>query len=132
MNDKPMTLIEAAQIAHADYLAATQGELDEQNQKNIADFLTAARKTAEVRLGATAASLDWTYTSPDDLPADTEEATALLAPGRWDWLRFTVADMGDRVRFELVQACNHCGHEEAHEVDSLQTLGELLAKGGAR
>lgn len=129
MNDRPMTLIEAAQVTYAEFLAATQDQLEEQHQKNVEEFLTAARKTAQVRLGTSAAELDWMYTSPDDLEDDVEEATALLAKGRWDWLRFRVADGGDRVTFELVKQCSACGHEEAHEVTGLVKLGELLTKG---
>lgn len=127
-----MSLIEAASAAYADQLAATQGQLDEQHQKNIVDFLADAQRTAEARLGTSAAELDWMYTSPDDLEDDVEEATAILEKGRWEWLRFRVADMGDRVTFELVRQCSTCSHEEAHEVDNLVRLGELLAKGGER
>jgi hypothetical protein len=133
MNDKPMSLIEVAQISYEEYLASTQDEIDEQHQKNVEEFLTAARKTAQVRFGSVADGLDWMYTSPDDLPDDVEEATALLAKGRMDWLRFRVADEGDRVTFELVHQCSECGHERAHEVDGLVKLGELLAaKDGTR
>lgn len=133
MTDKPMSLIEAAQISYEEHLAADQDALDEQHQKNVEEFLTAARKTAQVRLGSSADGLDWMYTSPDDLPDDVEEAVALLAKGRMDWLRFRVADEGDRVTFELVHQCSECSHERASEVHGLVQLGELLAaKGGTR
>lgn len=127
-----MSLIEAAAAAYADRLAATQGQLDEQHEQEIKNFLNAAQMTAEARLGTVAAGLDWIYTSPDDVEDGVQEATALLEKGRWDWLRFQVSNEGDNVTFELVKQCNHCGHEEAHEVDGLARLGELLAKGGER
>jgi hypothetical protein len=127
-----MSLIEAASAAYADRLAATEGELHELHQKSVNEFLAAARATAKVRLGPEADDLDWTYTSPDDLDEDTEEATAVLAKGRWDWLRYRYDHTTESVDFELVQMCEHCGHEKAYEVDGLAMLGELLAKGGER
>lgn len=132
MTDR-MTLIEAAQITYEEYLDATQDQLDEQHEQQVEAFLGAARATAKVRLGSAADELDWTYTSPDDLPEDVEEATALLAKGRMDWLRFRCADGGENVTLELVKQCSACGHEQANEVTGLVKLGELLAaKGGDR
>lgn len=128
-----MTLIEQAETAYAEFVGATQDESDEHYQKQVESFLTAVRKTAQVRLGSAADELDWMYTSPDDLPDDMEEATALLAKGRMDWLRFRCSADGDSVTFELVKQCGECSHEQADEVTSLTTLGELLAaKGGTR
>lgn len=128
-----MTLIEQAETAYAEFVGATQDEADERHEEQVESFLTAARKTAQVRLGSAADELDWTYTSPDDLPDDMEEATALLAKGRMDWLRFRCSADGDSVTFELVKQCGECGHEQADEVTGLTRLGELLAaKGGNR
>lgn len=129
----PMTLIEQAETAYAEFVGATQDEAGERYGKQVESFLVAARKTAQVRLGSAAGELDWMYTSPDDLPDDMEEATALLAKGRMDWLRFRCSDGGDKVTFELVKQCGECSHEQADEVTGLTRLGELLAaKGGTR
>ena len=128
-----MSLIEQAETAYTEYVGATQDEADERYERQVESFLAAARKTAQVRLGSAADELEWMYTSPDDLPDDIEEATALLAKGRMDWLRLRCWDDGDSVTFELVKQCGECGHERADEVTSLMTLGELLAaKGGNR
>lgn len=133
MNNNPMSLIELAQISYEEYLGANQEQLDEQHQQQTESFLTGARNAAKRLLGDLAAELDWTYTSPDDLPDDVEEATALLAKGRMDWLRFRYDHVAEREAFELVKQCSTCGHEEAHEVNGLVRLGELLAgKGGDR
>lgn len=127
-----MSLIEAAQVSYAEHLGATQDQLDKQHEQHIENFLKAARGAAHARLGSAADELDWNYTSPDDLPDDVEEATALLAKGRWDWLRYRAEDDFERTTFQLVKQCSTCGHEEAHEVDGLVRLGELLTKGGDR
>lgn len=133
MTDR-MTLIEAAKVSYDEYVNASVDVADERYAKQVEDFLVCARATAKVRFGAEcAAELYWTYTSPDDLPEGMEEATALLAKGRMDWLRFRCSDDGDSVAFELVKQCGECGHEQADEVTSLTKLGELLAaKGGDR
>lgn len=133
MSDTPMTLIEQAETAYAEYVGATQDEADERYEEQTAEFLSAAHATAKARLGSAADELEWTYTSPDDLPDDVEEATALLAKGRMDWLRFRCTTDGESVTFELVKQCRECSNEQADEVTSLTTLGELLAsKGGDR
>lgn len=132
MTDKLMSLIEEAEIAYSEYLGATQDEADERYEKQAEEFLAAARATAKVRLGSAADGLDWTYTSPDDLPDDVEEATALLAKGRMDWLRYRYDHAAESANFEFVQQCTTCGHEKADEITGLTKLGELLAaKGGA-
>ncbi|WP_171108667.1 MULTISPECIES: hypothetical protein [unclassified Streptomyces] len=128
-----MTLIELAETAYSECLGATQDEADERHQEHVEDFLTSARGAARHRLGSAADELDWTYTSPDDLPDDVEEATALLAKGRMDWLRYRYDHATERTTFELVKQCSTCSHEQADEVDGLVKLGELLAaKGGDR
>jgi hypothetical protein len=126
-----MTLIEQAETAYAEYVGATQDEADERYEQQTEEFLSAARATATVRLGSVASELDWMYTSPDDLPDDVEEATALLAKGRMDWLRFRCSHDAEQVTFELVKQCGECGHEQADEVTGLTKLGELLASKGA-
>lgn len=127
-----MTLIEAAKVSYDEFVNASTDEADERYAKQVEDFLTCARATAKVRFGVEcAAELEWTYTSPDDLPDGMEEATALLAKGRMDWLRFRCSTDGDTVAFELVKQCGECGQEQANEVSGLTRLGELLAaKGG--
>lgn len=131
MSDTPMTLIEHAETAYAEYLGATQDEADEQHEQQVESFLSAARATATGRLGSIASELDWTYTSCDDLADDVEEATALLAKGRMDWLRYRYNHASEKTTFELVKQCGECGSEQADEVTSLTTLGELLASKGA-
>lgn len=132
MNDKPMTLIELAETAYDEYVGATQDEADQRREEQVEEFLAAARATAKARLGSAADELDWACTSPDDLPDDVEEATALLAKGRMDWLRYRYDSAAESADFEYVRQCSTCGHEEADEVTGLTKFGELLAKGGAR
>lgn len=127
MTDR-IPLIELAQISYEEYLSSSQEQIDEQHEQQAEDFLKGARATAARLLGAgSAEELEWLYTSPDDLPDDVEEATALLAKGRMDWLRFRYDHAAERGAFELVKQCSACGHEEAHEVTGLVRLGELLA-----
>ncbi|MFD5632410.1 hypothetical protein, partial [Streptomyces sp. NPDC127072] len=111
MTETPMSLIELAETSYSEYVGASQDEADERYEKQVAEFLSAAHKTAVVRLGPAADELDWTYTSPDDLPDDVEEATAMLAPGRMDWLRYRYDHTSESVDFELVTECGTCSHE---------------------
>lgn len=127
-----MTLIELAQASYEEYLGASQDQADEQHAQYVENFLKAALGAAHARLGSAADELNWIYISPDDLPDDIEEATAVLAKGRMDWLRYRYDHAADRTTFELVRQCSACGSEQADEVDSLLKLGELLAKGGDR
>ena len=133
MTTDRMSLIELAQISYEEYLGATQDEAEERHEKQVEEFLTAARATAKTRLGSAADELDWMYTSPDDLPDDVEEATAILAKGRMDWLRFRYDHTAESADLEYVRQCTTCSHEQADEVTGLTKLGELLAaKGGDR
>lgn len=129
-----MTLIELAETTYAEYVDATQDELDIRYQETSEAFIAAARMTAKNRFGVEAADqLEWTYTCPDDLPDDVEEAIAPLAPGRPEYLRYRYTTDGESATFELVQPCSACGHDRINEVSGLVKLGELLAgKGGDR
>ncbi|MGW0821783.1 hypothetical protein [Streptomyces sp. NPDC002845] len=121
-----MNLIELAQTTYTEYIGSAQDELDARYQENRESFLTSARKTATNRFGEAAEQLDWTYTSPDDLPDDIEEATAPLAPGRLEYLRYRYTTDDEIATFELVQPCSACGHDRINEVPGLTKLGELL------
>lgn len=128
-----MSLIEEAETAYGEFVGANQDEADERFEDQRQHFLDVARKTARVRLGSAADELEWTYTLPDDLPADTEEAVAPLGQGRPEYLRYRYTVDEESGSFELVQPCHACGHDRINEVSGLTKLGELLAsKGGDR
>lgn len=132
MTDR-MTLIELAETTYSEYRDAAQDELDERFEQERESFLSAARKTAEVRFGTAAEELDWTYTLADDRPTGVEEAVASLASGRPEYLRYRYDHDAESASFELVQPCDACGHDRINEVSGLTKLGELLAaKGGDR
>lgn len=133
MNDG-MTLIEAAEATYSEYIDTAQDELDEWFERERESFLTAARATARTRFGSECADqLEWTYTLLDDRPNGAEEAVAMLAPGRSEYLRYRYDHDAESASFELVQPCAACGHDRVNEVSGLAKLGELLAaKGGDR
>lgn len=128
-----LSLIEQAETAYTEYVGASRDETDERFERESESFLSSARATAKSLLGEAAYELEWTYTLPDDLPEDTQEAVAVLAPGRSEYLRYRYDADGDTESFELVQPCSACGHDRINEVTGLTKLGELLAaKGGDR
>ncbi|MGW2937627.1 hypothetical protein ACWDA7_38780 [Streptomyces sp. NPDC001156] len=126
-----MTLVEAAETAFTEYANAAEDQADEHFDHEREGFLNAARTTARDRLGDTADQLEWTYTPHAELPEDVEEATAPLAPGRPEYLRYRYYADDESGAFELVQPCSACERDRINEVGNLIKLGELLAtKGG--
>ncbi|MDX2700336.1 hypothetical protein [Streptomyces ipomoeae] len=121
-----MNLIELALTTYTEYLGAAEDEADARAEELRDSFLAAARATAGTRLGSAADELEWTYTPHGTLPKDTEQATALLAPGRLEYLRYRYDHDAEDTSFELVQPCGACGHDRVNEVPGLTRLGELL------
>lgn len=127
MTETILPLVEAAEAAYAEYAGDAEARLAVVRET----FLDAARATARSRFGSPANALEWTYTPVVDLPADAEEATAPLGPGRSEFFRYRYD--AKRTAFELVQPCGACGDTRVTEVSGLTHLGELLAaKAGAR
>ncbi|GAA2929380.1 hypothetical protein [Streptomyces enissocaesilis] len=124
------SLIDLAITSYTEYAAEAMDQGDEMFEEHRSEFLGAARATAQIRLGA-ATELDWTYTGTMDLPPDTEEATAPLAPGRPEYLRYRWNADTEDVTFELVQPCDKCNHSQINEITGLVGLGALLAEGAA-
>lgn len=126
-------LVEVAEAAYAEYADAAEDRAAAQFDEDRGRFLTAAHATARSRFGSPANHLVWTYMPHADLPADVEEATAPIGPGRTEFLRYRYNAATERTTFELVQPCGACGDSRVNEVSGLTHLGELLAaKGGAR
>lgn len=128
-----MTLLDLADISFHEYARSAEEEADEQFEKKCESFLSAARAIAHARFGSSSSELEWTYSAQTDLPTDVEQATAPLAAGRTEYLRYRYDHASEDTTFELVQPCTSCGHDEINEVTSLVGLGRLLElrKGGA-
>ncbi|MCI3277563.1 hypothetical protein [Streptomyces cylindrosporus] len=127
-----MTLIELAVAAHAEYEAEAPRQLAEIAEETRAEFLCFARGSAKAVLGEEFEELKWQYSTGPDLPDETEEATAHLEPGRPEYLRYRIDHSKEKteVRLELVQPCSSCRRDRITRIDSLITLGQLLAEGG--
>ncbi|MFJ6540584.1 hypothetical protein ACWDO7_23025 [Streptomyces sp. NPDC003656] len=127
-----MTLIELAITTYK----ATAAEQQERAAENAVtarqEFLSMATGCAQDVLGADAAQLDWRYTAEEALPPEVEEATALLEPGRPEYLRYRVdyTDDGGSA-FDLVRPCGTCGHAQIDPVAALADLGRLLSAPGS-
>ncbi|MFI1535482.1 hypothetical protein [Streptomyces anandii] len=127
-----MTLIELAQITWEEYQAYAAEDSSKEFAQAREEFLQAARSTAARTLCADAEKLAWQYTPGKQLPEQAEQATALLEPGRPEYLRFRVDHGAETVTFDLVRPCQACGIDRVDEVHGLVDLGRLLAEGSDR
>ncbi|MEU6513701.1 hypothetical protein [Streptomyces sp. NPDC046978] len=126
------TLAELARSTYEEYESA-RPEFEADNfARACEEFLTTARSAAERTLCEDASALDWTYTPGDQLPDEVEQATALLEPGRPEYLRYRW-DHGKEEGYgiELVRPCSACGHDRIDPVNGLLQLGRILAEGSA-
>lgn len=86
------------------------------------EFLQQARKSAAVNVCQDAADLDWQYVT-GGLPDQVEEARAILAPGRVEYLRYRIDESAETVALELVQPR---AADRITAITSLFQLGMLL------
>jgi hypothetical protein len=121
-----MNLIDLALTTYTEYLGAAEDVAAEQAEQLRDTFLSAARATASARLGSAADQLDWTYTPHGGQAKNTEQATAPLAQGRPEYLRYRYDHDAEDTSFALVQPCSACGHDRINEIPGLTRLGELL------
>ncbi|MGW0800318.1 hypothetical protein [Streptomyces sp. NPDC002692] len=127
-----MTLIEAAINSYARSVPEAEKQAAEMAKSARAEFLTLVTGSVRRSLGDAAAELVWTYTPAGELPEQVEQATALLAAGRPEYLRYRVDHSEDKYTLELVQPCDGCGRDRIDPVHSLTDLGRLLTGvGGA-
>jgi hypothetical protein len=120
-------IADLAQLAYRNATTEAEQQGDEMFDQHREEFFACARKCARSALGEEAAAqLAWVYTGTADLPADTEEATALLDESHTEYLRYRHSDTD--VTFELVQPCGSCGHQRINAVHNLVQLGALLTE----
>lgn len=125
MIDTKLSITDLAAIAFMELTDEAERQGDEMFAQYRDEFLACARAMSLKVLGEEASrQLDWTYTGTTDLPADTDQATALIDEGP-AYLRYRVF-AGEEVSFELVQPCDSCKHERINGVSSLASLGGLL------
>ncbi|MFC8676763.1 hypothetical protein ACFUEN_29260 [Streptomyces griseorubiginosus] len=127
-----MNIIETALTSFEEYEAAEPKRAAEEYESSRDEFFRYARAEAKATLGPGAEQLDWKYTPADQLPESVEEATAQLAPGRSEYLRYRVDHGTDSSAFELVRPCDACGCTRIDAVDGYVALGRILAQDGAR
>ena len=123
-----MDIVELALTTYSETKASQAGSIDENAEQWREEFLGYARRCASDTLSAGAADLDWQYTPEGQLPEDVEEARALLAAGRLDYLRYRLDPDSETFAFELVQPCLACGDDRVSPVASLFHLGQLLSE----
>lgn len=125
-----MKFIELALTTYSEHEAQAPAEAAEMFAQAREEFLALVRDSVGRALCADAEKLDWQYTPADGLPEEVEQATALLEPGRPEYLRYR-ADHGKDVRaLELVRPCDACGVDRIDTVQNLTHLGRLLAEDG--
>ncbi|MDX3629017.1 hypothetical protein PV728_01570 [Streptomyces europaeiscabiei] len=118
------------QLALATYTEGTAALADPDNGTAAEErerFLQYARSHAAMTLSEAAGELVWQYVT-EGLPDPVEEARAVLAAGRPDYLRYRLDHAADSVEvsFDLVQPCFACGTDRVSPVTGLFHLGELL------
>ncbi|WP_019060041.1 hypothetical protein [Streptomyces prunicolor] len=126
-----MKFIELALTTYDEYEAAEPAhavEMAEMFEQAREEFLVLARRCAGETLCADAGKLDWQYTPSEGLPDEVEQATALLEPGRLEYLRCRADHGKETLALELVRPCGACGVDRIDEVQSLTRLGQLLAE----
>ncbi|WP_143677061.1 hypothetical protein [Streptomyces scabiei] len=122
-----MNLVQLALVTYTERTAALadpdNGTAAEERER----FLQYARSHAAMALSEAAGELVWQYVT-EGLPDQVEEARAVLAPGRPDYLRYRLDHAADSVEvsFDLVQPCFACGTDRVSPVTGLFHLGELL------
>lgn len=126
-----MNIVELALTTYTESKAMEAEEAGDRFERERDEFMKRARGCASSTLSEDAGDLDWQYTPAASLPDSVEEARALLAPGRLEYLRYR-ADYADEdnmsVAFELVQPCLACGHDRITEVTGLFHLGQILSQ----
>ncbi|WP_190040256.1 hypothetical protein, partial [Streptomyces fructofermentans] len=105
-----------------------QADMDEDLAREaITEFLKIARESVARTLGEEAADLDWQNVT-EGLADQVEEARALLAPGRREYLRYRIDHGAEEYALELVQPCAVCRVDRVSPVQGLFHLGLLLAE----
>ncbi|QFR00753.1 hypothetical protein F9278_36370 [Streptomyces phaeolivaceus] len=122
-----MNLIELALATYTEGTASlTDPDAVAQDRER---FLQYARSHADETLSQAAGELVWQYVT-EGLPDQVEEARAVLAAGRPDYLRYrhdpSTDSVDAEVSFDLVQPCLACGEDRVSPVRGLFHLGELL------
>ncbi|MEI5522486.1 hypothetical protein WB388_17945 [Streptomyces brasiliscabiei] len=124
-----MNLVELALTTYSEGTATNAEAAPELAEQARNQFLQYARSHAEHTLSQAAGELVWQYVTVG-LPDEVEEARAVLAAGRPDYLRYRhdpTTDSADvEVSFDLVQPCFSCGTDRVSPVRGLFHLGELL------
>lgn len=122
-----MNLIELALTTYTEGTAALADPDNGTAAEEREQFLRYARSHADHALSQAAGELVWQYVT-EGLPDQVEEARAVLAPGRPDYLRYRQDHSTDSVgvSFDLVQPCFSCGTDRVSPVTGLFHLGELL------
>ncbi|MFJ4787641.1 hypothetical protein [Streptomyces sp. NPDC088794] len=123
-----MNIIEAALTSFEEHEAAQPARAAEEYEHNREKFLRYARRHATRTLSEEAGNLDWQYTPADRLPESVEEATAILEPGRPDYLVYQYDYSRETATLKLVQPCTACGSQRVNPVDGYVTLGRLLTE----
>ncbi|MBK3572635.1 hypothetical protein JHN63_02105 [Streptomyces sp. MBT65] len=124
-----MNLVELALTTYTESKAAEADAAGDHLEQEKADFIELARACAGSTLSKDAGELDWRYTN--GLPETIQEAHALVAPGRLEYLRYRAyySDKDDTsFAFELVQPCLACGVDRVDAVGNLFRLGQLLSE----
>lgn len=126
-----MNLVDLALTTFTESKAMEADEAGDRLERERVEYVERARKCAIGTLSADAGELDWQYVPSLGLPESVEEARAVLAPGRLEYLRYrtdyTDEDAGS-VAFELVQPCLACGHDQVTAVSGLFHLGKILSE----
>ncbi|MCX5239731.1 hypothetical protein OG824_31480 [Streptomyces prunicolor] len=122
-----MKLIELAVTTYTEYEAQAPVEAAEMFAQARVEFLALVRRSVGETLCADAEKLDWQYTPSEGLPEEVEQATALLEPGRTEYLRYRADHGKDIWALELVRPCDACCTCRIDVVHSLTHLGQLLA-----
>jgi hypothetical protein len=122
-----VNLIELALTTYTEGSAAKTEETAALAEEARVEFLAAADSCAHGVLNSGADDLNWQYTTTG-LPESVEEARAILAPGRPEYLRYRIdhADETADVSFDLVQPCSACGDDRITAVTGLYRLGQIL------
>ncbi|MFI5880902.1 hypothetical protein [Streptomyces sp. NPDC051554] len=123
-----MTLIELAVTTYTEHEAQAPVQAAEMFAQARVEFLALVRRSVAETLCADAEKLDWQYTPSEGLPEEVEQATALLEPGRPEYLRYRADHGKDTWALELVRPCDACGTERIDSVHNLTRLGQLLTE----
>lgn len=120
-----MNLIDLALTKYTESIAERADTADDLDRAAREEFLSHARSSAATNLCQDAAALDWQYVTAD-LPDQVEEARAILALERAEYLRYRIDNAAETAALELVQPCLVCRNDRVSPVTSLFHLGQLL------